>query len=586
MRNKFWNIRARLFTIVILSLVLAMLANISHPCLFGPDEPREAEIAREMLARKNFVVPTLTGLPFLEKPPLYHDLIALSFALTGETNPTAARAISMLLGCLMLLAVFFFGYKWGGTSRGLLAAILLATIPRFYGYSHWILLDIGVGAFCTVALVAFAYWIFRDRVEKGMLTLSLFYLASTGAFLTKGVAGIFHVIVVVAAFVLLSKRWKALKHMMSPLPLMMFVFPVGLWLTLYYKAGGICFLHELFINNILGRFLMTRFHLDGCHNYNFDFGKAGEWYFYIKRFPEMTGVVLLFLPFAIRNAIKKIRNPRESKIEKNSVKTYSDSLKEKDILMFLLLWAFLPGFILSFSRIKEVSYLLPSYAAFALLAAGWLDEKLKELYGTGDLWKGAEWFVIVIPFVLSTILLDRMPARTYLIIMGAGLLFVIPFLLKYLWKKQFDRAILIALSIALSAVVVGNAPNVLYEKMRKRCYKSFAHVVLKTVGNKKLYLFQPNDYLRGSLAFYGNRLTPEIDRPMDLCSILSSGGGNYVLLSKYNYIRLKHHPPVKNFQAVAYPVRLPKLDLNNNYVLLKCSRSQLTSSSTMPSGKR
>jgi len=568
MENRFRHILARRFGIVILSLILAMLVNVSHPCLFGPDEPREAEIAREMLVRKNFVVPTLAGLPFLEKPPLYYDMVAASFALTGKTNPTVARAVSMLLGCFILMAVFLFGYRWGGASRALLAMIILVAIPRFYRYSHWILLDIGVGAFCVIALTAFAFWEFWPKEEKGTLLLSLFYLASAGAFLTKGVAGIFHIVVVVVPFLFLTKRWGSLRRMMSPLPLMVFIFPVGLWLTLYYRAGGVCFLHELFINNILGRFLMTHFHLTGCNNYNFDFGKEGSWYFYIKRFPEMTGIALVFLPFAFSDAVKRIRNSKESEIVKIHVKTNNGQREEKDILIFLFLWAFLPGLILSFSRIKEVSYLLPSYAAFALLAADWLDEKLKELYGTGDLWKGAKWFGIVIPFSLSTILLTWLPSRTYLIIMGAGLLLAVPFFLIYLRRKQFDKVVFIALSMTLSAVVIGNSSNVLYEKMRKKCYKSLAHVVWMTVGNKKLYLFQPNDCLRGSLSFYGKRLAPEIDSPVDLCQILSSGGRNYVLLSKYNYIWLKRHPPVKNFQAVAYPVRLPKLDLNNNYVLL------------------
>ncbi len=583
MENRFWRIfRARPFAIVILSLILAMLVNVSHPCLFGPDEPREAEIAREMLVRKNFVVPTLAGLPFLEKPPLYHDMLAISFALTGKTNPTAARAVSVLLGCLMLMAVFFFGYKWGGISRGLLAMAILAAVPRFYRYSHWILLDIGVGAFCTVALAVFACWEFQGRKGEGTPILSLFYLANAGAFLTKGVAGIFHVAVVVMVFILLTKRWQSLKRMMSPLPLMAFIIPVGLWLTLYYRAGGMCFLHELFINNILGRFLMTRFHLAGCHNYNFDFGKEGPWYFYIKRFPEMTGIALVFLPFAIRNAIKRIRNPKEIKITRNSVKTNTNDFKERDVLIFLLLWAFLPGLILSFSHIKEVSYLLPSYAAFALLAAGWLDEKLKKFYGTGTSWKGAEWLAVVIPFALSTILLSWLPAWMYLIVMGVGFLFIAPFFLKYLWNRQFDKAIFIALSMALSAVVIGNAPNVLYERMRGKCYKSFARTVWQTAGNKKLYLFQPDDYLRGSLSFYGKRLTPEIDRPEDLCLPLISGGGNYILLSKNTYTWLKHHPPVKNFHSAVYPVRLPKLELKNTYILLKCSQFQLTSTATRP----
>ena len=40
--------------------------------LVGADEPRYAQIAREMLQRGDWVTPVLYGQPWLEKPPLYY----------------------------------------------------------------------------------------------------------------------------------------------------------------------------------------------------------------------------------------------------------------------------------------------------------------------------------------------------------------------------------------------------------------------------------------------------------------------------------------------------------------------------------
>ena len=40
--------------------------------LVGADEPRYAQIAREMLARHDWIVPTLNGSPWLEKPVLFY----------------------------------------------------------------------------------------------------------------------------------------------------------------------------------------------------------------------------------------------------------------------------------------------------------------------------------------------------------------------------------------------------------------------------------------------------------------------------------------------------------------------------------
>ena len=38
--------------------------------LMGPDEPRYAQVAREMARSGDYITPRLTGQPWLEKPPL------------------------------------------------------------------------------------------------------------------------------------------------------------------------------------------------------------------------------------------------------------------------------------------------------------------------------------------------------------------------------------------------------------------------------------------------------------------------------------------------------------------------------------
>ncbi|MGA9415606.1 MAG: hypothetical protein WBV60_13015, partial [Terriglobales bacterium] len=57
--------------------------------LVGADEPRYAQIAREMLNRSDWVTPTLGGKPWLEKPALYYWQAMVAFRFAGVSDQTA-----------------------------------------------------------------------------------------------------------------------------------------------------------------------------------------------------------------------------------------------------------------------------------------------------------------------------------------------------------------------------------------------------------------------------------------------------------------------------------------------------------------
>ena len=62
--------------------------------LIGADEPRYAQVAREMLARHDWITPTLGGVPWLEKPPLYYWQAMIAYRLFGVSD-WAARLPSI-----------------------------------------------------------------------------------------------------------------------------------------------------------------------------------------------------------------------------------------------------------------------------------------------------------------------------------------------------------------------------------------------------------------------------------------------------------------------------------------------------------
>src|SRR5690349_22436885 len=83
--------------------------------LLGADEPRYAQIAREMLARHDWIVPTLNGNHWLEKPVLLYWKAIDSYMLFGVSD-WAARVPAAANATALVLAIFFFMRRFRFTS--------------------------------------------------------------------------------------------------------------------------------------------------------------------------------------------------------------------------------------------------------------------------------------------------------------------------------------------------------------------------------------------------------------------------------------------------------------------------------------
>src|SRR5271169_1253865 len=92
----------RLSLLVLLVLPAALLYPTRGFHLLEPDEGRYAQIPREMLDSGNWVVPTLQGEPYLDKPPLLYWLVALSYRAFG-VSPDAARLVPAVCVHLTIL---------------------------------------------------------------------------------------------------------------------------------------------------------------------------------------------------------------------------------------------------------------------------------------------------------------------------------------------------------------------------------------------------------------------------------------------------------------------------------------------------
>ena len=323
----------RLLLVALLALLAAVWLEPPGSRLAEPDEARYAEIPREMLAARDFVTPTLNGVPYFEKPPLLYWANAASFALFGE-RPFTARLATRAAGTVTALLLAWAVGRRRGRAEGLLAAILLLAAPFGFAAARTNLTD-GLLTFCFTATLL-AAWEVIDRAAEGRPTAGLAAIAGAFAaagFLAKGLVAIVLPggILVLGAF--LSGRARTLRALLlSPAPIVFLALGAP-WFLLAERAHP-GFLDFFFIHEHFRRFATPAA------------SRPGPIYYFLALF---VAGFLPALPFFFRGAREASRRDPFS--------------------LFLLLWTAVVIVFFSVSRSKLPPYIFPAFPAAAALAA-------------------------------------------------------------------------------------------------------------------------------------------------------------------------------------------------------------------------
>ncbi|RLA86248.1 MAG: hypothetical protein DRG31_00785 [Deltaproteobacteria bacterium] len=371
-----------------------MFFNLGGWDLWNPDEPRYAEVAREMLIRGEYLVPHLNGEVYFDKPPLFFAVIALLSKLTGEMTALSARLPSAIFGVLTLLLVFALGGRLKGPSTGLLSALILCTSFQFFWLSRRANIDATLTFFTTLSI--FAFFVGGHSERNRWAPYLLGYLSMALGFLVKlQPAVIVPFLAIVPYF--LWKRGKEFVLDWAHLPGFMAFSGILLgWALLTLESQGLPYLRGL----LWERTAATFFHSPGHDR---------PVYYYLYNFPVQFMPWGIFLPSAV---LFCIRRDRET--------------------LFPFLWFSLVFAFFSLSEAKRGLYLLPLYPAAALMT-GWLwsetaiDERLLRIplhfsavsflilgiaapFGglyAGKLWEGAPeaGMLAGFPLILSGLLL-------------------------------------------------------------------------------------------------------------------------------------------------------------------------------------
>src|SRR5262245_44841268 len=162
--------------------------------LVGADEPRYAQIAREMFQRHDWIVPTFNGTHWLEKPIWLYWNTIISYRVFG-VHDWAARLPAAFHATALVLAIFFFMRRFRPGSE-LDAAVIAASSAAMIGFARGASTDMLLAApFCIAML---AWWIWHQTEKR--LWLVVFYALLAVAALAKGPVAPALAVLIVAAY--------------------------------------------------------------------------------------------------------------------------------------------------------------------------------------------------------------------------------------------------------------------------------------------------------------------------------------------------------------------------------------------------
>lgn len=321
--------------------MIALAVHLGGFPLLDADEGRNAEVAREMAATNDYVMPRLNGLPYLDKPIVYFAAEAAAMEVLGPTE-LAARLPAYLFTIATAAVLFWFARRvWGGDAP-FIAVIVFLAMPLTVAFARTVIFDSALMFFCTVALAAF-YVAITERDKRWSI---LAWAAMGLAMITKGPVTFVLVLFVVipyAGVVRASSQPPApgqaggLLHTLFPiLGILAFAAVIAPW------VWGVTQVVPEFLRYVLVTETAARMATEE-----------------LKR----TGPPWYFLPYLIGGALPW-----------SLVAIFSwRALKRRDLL-FLALWIAIPFVFFSLSQSKRPQYILPLLPALALMVARIWDE--------------------------------------------------------------------------------------------------------------------------------------------------------------------------------------------------------------------
>jgi 4-amino-4-deoxy-L-arabinose transferase-like glycosyltransferase len=231
---------------------LLFLPGLGRRDVWNPDEPRYGQVAREMRATGEWVVPHYNGRLYTQKPPLMFWSIAASGALLGDIDETAVRLPSALaaVGCVLL--IYALGVRLFDRRAAWFAAVAFATCSKILWQAR-----VGQIDMLLIFLVLCAvYWWTRARLEARPALSHLFFLFAGLATLAKGPVGLLPPLLSILAFLAVTRDRQGLRDLRVGRGLLIWAGVVALWLVPAIVRGGDPYMDDILLKQNVTRYVI------------------------------------------------------------------------------------------------------------------------------------------------------------------------------------------------------------------------------------------------------------------------------------------------------------------------------------------
>lgn len=338
----------------------------------GPDEPRYAEVAREMFVTGDYISPRLAGCLWFEKPALTYWMAAGAYHIFGA-NEFAARLPAALMALATALLIFYAIHRTVSSRLGFTAALVLVTSGIFLGLARAISTDMPLTAAMSFALLS--GYLFTRLSGRARLICWILCWASMGlAMLAKGLVGIMLVLAILGIYLMVMGRLKIIDWQYLLLGFVAFLVVAAIWYVPVTLTNGWAFINEFFIEHHFHRYLTNRY------------SHPQPFYFYVLI--SLAGVVPW--TFFLIPAVARIRRLSPRKDDRDA------------LLAFAWIWFAVPVLFFSFSVSKLPGYILPVFPALAIIIGAEVERFLSS--ERTALHKAAAWMTALMLVGVGTAL--------------------------------------------------------------------------------------------------------------------------------------------------------------------------------------